>query len=107
MKLLIRKVVEGIDITDTDIIGQIRLWIADTNQPTDYYILVQDDGLPLSLDSRLDSADFTEQFNPRIQEVFTRAKVRLQDYGKSLRKDFYMSIKIPLTLAQKYQQRIG
>lgn len=107
MKLLLRKMIDGTDITDTDIIGQIRIWIADTNQPTNYYILVQDDGLPLSVDSVIDSADFMDKFNPRIQEIFTRAKTKFVDYGKSLRKGFHMDIKIPLTLAQKYQQRVG
>lgn len=111
MKLLLRKAVilpDGTnEFNETGIVGQIRIWITDTNTPTDYFILVQDDGLPLSIDNRLDSIDFTDEFNPRIQDVFTKAKSRLVDYGKDLRRSFHMDIKIPLSLVQKYQQRLG
>ena len=111
MKVLIKKADINVDgspqFTDTDIIGQIRIWIADTNKPTNYYLLLQDDGLSLSVDTAIDNADFINEFNPLIQEILTKAKVRLTDYSKSLRKGFCMDIKVPLSLVQKYQQRIG
>lgn len=111
MKFLIEKanvLPDGtFDFITTDIIGQIRIWIADTNKPTDYWLLIQDDGQSISIDNKIDLSDFTDEFNPRIQEIFARAKVLLTDYSKSLKKGFYMDIKIPLSLVQKYQQRIG
>ena len=55
----------------------------------------------------IDNADFNNEFNPQIQEIFIKAKTKLSDYGKSLRKGFCTDIKIPLSLVQKYQQRIG
>ena len=111
MKVLLRKVeldVNGVlQFVDSNIIGLVRIWIADTNKPTNYYLLFQDDDLLLSVDIMIDNADFNNEFNPQIQEIFIKTKTKLSDYGKSLRKGFCTDIKIPLSLVQKYQQRIG
>ena len=109
MKFLIRKLaLDGTgahEVAENGIAGTIRIWIADTNKPTDYFILVINDGLPLSVEAGIDSVDYADEFSPKIQAILNNSKLQLNDYGKG--RTFHMDIKIPASLAQKYAQRIG
>ena len=111
MKILLRKADISVDglpqFTDINIIGQIRLWMFNTNKPTNYYLLVQDDDLLLSIDTGIDNTDFVDEFNPKIQEIFIKTKTRLDNYGINLQKNFCMDIKVSSDLIEKYKQRVG